>query len=164
MTRKMRRDDKRIEDKQRIQEILLKANYVTIAMCKDNTPYLVTLSHGYDQSNNCIYFHCASEGKKIDYLQENPLVWGQALIDKGYVQGACDHLYATAQFRGRVQFLENVVQKEEALKVMIRHLDDKPEKVMSEQLSPESISNVTIGRIDIEYLSGKLADEVIIST
>ncbi|MFO7835546.1 MAG: pyridoxamine 5'-phosphate oxidase family protein [Candidatus Thorarchaeota archaeon] len=164
MTRKMRRDDKRIEDKQRIQEILLKANYVTIAMCKDNTPYLVTLSHGYDQSNNCIYFHCASEGKKIDYLQENPLVWGQALIDKGYVQGACDHLYATAQFRGRVQFLENVVEKEEALKVMIRHLDDKPEKVMSEQLSPESISNVTIGRIDIEYLSGKLADEVIIST
>ncbi|MGM0686429.1 MAG: pyridoxamine 5'-phosphate oxidase family protein [Promethearchaeati archaeon] len=164
MTRKMRRDDKRIEDKQRIQEILLKANYVTIAMCKDNTPYLVTLSHGYDQSKNCIYFHCASEGKKIDYLQENPLVWGQALIDKGYVQGACDHLYATAQFRGRVQFLENVVEKEEALKVMIRHLDDKPEKVMSEQLSPESISNVTIGRIDIEYLSGKLADEVIIST
>ncbi|MGV9102817.1 MAG: pyridoxamine 5'-phosphate oxidase family protein [Promethearchaeia archaeon] len=163
MTRKMRRDDKRIEDKQRIQEILLKANYVTIAMCKDNTPYLVTLSHGYDQSKDCIYFHCASEGKKIDYLQENPLVWGQALIDKGYVQGACDHLYATAQFRGRVQFLENVVEKEEALKVMIRHLDDNPEKVMSEQLSPESISDVTIGRIDIEYLSGKLADEVIIS-
>lgn len=158
MTRKMRRIDKQIDNEEEIQDILLKAQYVTIAMCKDNQPYLVTLSHGYDQKKNCIYFHCASEGKKIDYLHSNPVVWGQALIDKGYVQGACDHLYASAHFRGKVHFLEDASEKESALEVMIRQLDDNPEKVMSEKLTDESIGNVTIGRIDIKYLSGKLAD------
>ncbi len=164
MTREMRRKDKKMENEEEIQEILLKAQYVTIAMCKDNEPYLVTLSHGYDQKQNCIYFHCASEGKKIDYLLENPVVWGQALIDKGYVQGACDHLYTTVHFRGEVHFLDSMEEKETALKIMIRQLDDYPKKVMSEQLKEESIRNVTIGRININYLSGKSANEVIIST
>ncbi|MBS3795390.1 MAG: pyridoxamine 5'-phosphate oxidase family protein [Candidatus Thorarchaeota archaeon] len=163
MTRQMRREDKEMENKQEIQEILLNTKYVTIAMCKDNEPYLVTLSHGYDKDENCLYFHCASEGKKIEFLKQNSTVWGQALIDKGYVHGTCDHLYAAAHFRGEVRFLENVSEKESALKIMIRQLDDKPEKVMAEQLKEESVKNVTIGRIDIDYLSGKKADEVIIS-
>ncbi|MBD3157535.1 MAG: flavin-nucleotide-binding protein [Candidatus Lokiarchaeota archaeon] len=163
MTRQMRRKDKQMENKQEIQEILLKTKYVTIGMCRDNEPYLVTLSHGYDRDKNCIYFHCASEGKKIDYLNSNPIVWGQALIDKGYVKGACDHLYVTVHFRGEVHFLDSIEEKDKALRVMIRQLDDNPKKIMSEQLKEESIRNVTIGRIDIEYISGKAAEEVIIS-
>ena len=47
------------------------------------------------------------EGKKIDILKENNIVWGQAMIDKGYIQGKCDHLYATVQFRGKIVFVED---------------------------------------------------------
>ena len=103
----IRRKEKEIIDKDEIIGILEKAKYITVAMCKEDEPYLVTLSHGYDKTQNCIYFHCAKEGKKIDYLKENITVWGQALIDKGYVQGACDHLYATVHFKGRVTFVED---------------------------------------------------------
>ena len=48
----------------------------------------------------CLYFHCAPEGKKLDYMQANPHVWGQAIIDHGYVEGKCNHLYVTAMFEG----------------------------------------------------------------
>ena len=44
----LRRKEKEIKDKDAMIAILEEAKYITIAMCKDNEPYLVTLSHGYD--------------------------------------------------------------------------------------------------------------------
>jgi len=159
----IRRKDKEITNLDEMKSILKTAKYVTLAMCMNDEPYLVTLSHGYDQERNCIYFHCADEGKKINILKANSLVWGQALADLGYVQGACDQLYATTQFRGRVTFLGDISEKEHALKVMIESLDKNPEKIMKKQLKSESIQKVRIGRIDIDYMSGKKAEKVIIS-
>jgi nitroimidazol reductase NimA-like FMN-containing flavoprotein (pyridoxamine 5'-phosphate oxidase superfamily) len=161
--RGIRRKEKEITDKKEKLAILNEAKYVVVAMCRDNEPYLATLSHGYDTQRECIYFHCAKEGKKVDILKEQNKVWGQALLDKGYVHGSCDHLYATTQFMGRVTFVENIDEKKHALEVMINALDDKPQKVLEKQLPEESIKGVQIGRIDIEYMSGKKSDKVIIS-
>ena len=162
--RSIRRREKEISDKNEMLAILEGAKYVVIAMCKDNEPYLVTLSHGYDRERNCIYFHCAKEGKKVEILKEQNKVWGQALMDKGYVQGSCDHLYATTQFMGRVTFVENKEEKKHALEVMINALEDNPQKVMATQLTEKSVEGVQIGRIDMEYMSGKKSEKVIIST
>ncbi|MFW9846812.1 MAG: pyridoxamine 5'-phosphate oxidase family protein [Candidatus Thorarchaeota archaeon] len=162
--RGIRRKEKAITDSNEMKSILEQAQYISVAMCLDNEPYLVTLSHGYERESNCIYFHCAREGKKIEILNQNSLVWGQAVIDKGYVQGACDHLYATTQFKGRVTFLEDAEEKEHALRVMIHMLEENPDKVIADQINEKSIKRVNIGRIDIEYMSGKKATEVIIQT
>ena len=151
----LRRKEKEIKEKEEIIQILECTKYISVAMCRNDEPYLVTLSHGYDKEQNCIYFHCAQEGKKIDYLRENNKVWGQALIDKGYVQGTCDHLFTTAQFKVRVNFVEDYVEKRHALEVMIRALEDEPAKVIKKQLTKKSITGVQIGRIDIEYMCGK---------
>ncbi|MHA1203045.1 MAG: pyridoxamine 5'-phosphate oxidase family protein [Candidatus Heimdallarchaeaceae archaeon] len=146
-----------------MKKILSEVAYVTIALCKDNQPYLVSLSHGYDPDRNCIYFHCASEGKKIDYLKENNVVWGQAIIDKGYIQGSCDHLYATTQFKGKVTFITDFDEKKEALTNMVHKLDKNPDVVIYKQLTQQSITKISVGRIDIEYMSGKEAKEAVIS-
>ncbi|MHA1199595.1 MAG: pyridoxamine 5'-phosphate oxidase family protein [Candidatus Heimdallarchaeaceae archaeon] len=161
--RGMRRKEKAIEDIEELQHILHTVKYVTVAMCQDNEPYLVTLSHGYDSEEHCIFFHCASEGKKIDILKENNIVWGQALVDEGYIQGACDHLYATVQFKGKVRFLEDFEEKKAALEFMINNLEEKPEAVAEKQLTEQSVTRVSVGRIDIEYMSGKKSKDVIIS-
>lgn len=153
--RGIRRKEKAIIDVNEMKEILQKAQYITIAMCQDNQPYLVTLSHGYDPEQNAFFFHCASEGKKIDILTSNNVVWGQALVDEGYVQGACDHLYATTQFRGKVTFIQEPEEKRRALMNMIHKLDANPLAIIEKQLTEKSIARITIGRIDIEYMSGK---------
>jgi nitroimidazol reductase NimA-like FMN-containing flavoprotein (pyridoxamine 5'-phosphate oxidase superfamily) len=160
----IRRKEKAITDKNEMLEIILKAKYIIIAMCQDSVPYLATLSHGYDTERKCIYFHCAREGKKIDILKENNIVWGQALLDKGYVHGSCDHLYATTQFKGRVTFIDDIDEKKHALEVMIKTLENEPEKLMEDQLELESIKGVQIGRIDVEYMCAKKSENVIIST
>jgi nitroimidazol reductase NimA-like FMN-containing flavoprotein (pyridoxamine 5'-phosphate oxidase superfamily) len=143
--------------------ILESSKYITIAMCQDEEPYLATLSHGYDRERNCLYFHCAKQGKKIDILKKHNTVWGQAILDKGYVQGSCDHLYATTQFMGRVTFVEDMQEKRHALEVMIKALEDDPQKVMAVQLTEKSIKGVQIGRIDIDHMSGKKSEEIIFS-
>ncbi|MFW9909443.1 MAG: pyridoxamine 5'-phosphate oxidase family protein [Candidatus Thorarchaeota archaeon] len=161
--REMRRKEKAITDRGQLVHILRSAKYVTIAMSLENEPYLVTLSHGYDESKNCIYFHCAQEGKKIDILKRNNLVWGQALLDYGYAHGKCDHHFATTQFRGRVTFVTDLEEKRYALTIMVNQLEENPQIVISEQFNDSSIRKVNIGRIDIDYLSGKHARDVIIS-
>jgi nitroimidazol reductase NimA-like FMN-containing flavoprotein (pyridoxamine 5'-phosphate oxidase superfamily) len=161
--RGIRRKEKAIENKKEIIAIIKNAKYITIAMSHKDEPYLATLSHGYDSENYCIYFHCAQEGKKIDILKKNNIVWGQALEDAGYAAGSCDHLYATAQFRGRVSFIKDTEEKKHALETMIHALEPDPEKVIEEQVTEKSLKRINIGRIDIEYMTGKKAKEVVIS-
>ena len=163
MTTGIRRKEKEITNEIEMLAIMMKAKYITVAMCDNNIPYLATLSHGYDRDQHCIYFHCAKEGKKIEILRKNNVVWGQALIDKGYVHGSCDHLYATTQFMGKVRFIDESGEKKHALEIMIKALENDPNKVMGSQLKEESIEGVQIGRIDLEYMSGKKSEKVIIS-
>ena len=57
----LRRADKEISDPALLRKILKTAQYVTIAMSVEDQLYLVSLSHGFDEEQNCIFFHCASE-------------------------------------------------------------------------------------------------------
>jgi nitroimidazol reductase NimA-like FMN-containing flavoprotein (pyridoxamine 5'-phosphate oxidase superfamily) len=63
-------------------------------------------------------------------------------------------------FKGKVTFLEDFDEKKTALHLMVYQLEDDPEAYLSKGISEKSITNVTIGRIDIEYLSGKKAKDV----
>ena len=148
----MRRKDKEITDEEIMKRILKSTQYVTVAMSKDNDPYLVSLSHGYDEERNCVYFHCAQEGKKIDYLRANNRVWGQTVVDRGYHQGECSHLYASVMFSGRVVMIDDRDEKWRALELMTRQLDSDAERLI-EARKPESLDNTVVGRIDIEYMS-----------
>ena len=159
---KLRRMDKAITNVSEVKAILREAKFITLAMSLNDEPYLATLSHGFDEEKNCIYFHCAREGKKVEILESNPSVWGQALVDGGYQQGSCDHLFRTAQFHGVVSFVEDVSEKRHAIEILIRHLDDNPEVVISKQITAHSIGRVLIGRVNIDFLSGKKADKIVV--
>ncbi|MFH2107433.1 MAG: pyridoxamine 5'-phosphate oxidase family protein [Chrysiogenia bacterium] len=160
----LRRKEQEIRETSELKAILAKTQYVTVAMCKDNEPYLVTLSHGYDEERNAIYFHCAGEGKKIEILKANDRVWGQATVDRGYVQGECDHLYSSVQFSGRVRFVEDAQEKRHALAVMIGRLERDPGKVLAAKVTGAAVAKTCIGRIDIEFLSGKRSEKAAAAT
>ena len=157
----MKRKDKEITDERLLKKILKTTKYVTIALSMNDEPYLVSLSHGYDEKKNCVYFHCAREGKKLQYLRSKNTVWGQALLDYGYSAGECTYLYASVHFTGRVTILENLEEKREALTCMIKQIDKNPETLIAD-LRPERLKNTVVGRIDVAYLSGKKSKEVVI--
>lgn len=157
----IRRTDKKIEDLTILKKILKTTTFITIAMSSNNQPYLVSLSHGYDEDQNCIYFHCAQEGKKLEYLRANNMVWGQALLDLGYcsAENECTHLYASVHFSGKVTFLDDIDKKRQAMICMIMQLDKNPKWLIT-KLKTERLRKTAIGRIDIEYMTGKKSKEV----
>ncbi len=157
----MRRQDKEIKDSTLLREILKQAKYVTIAMAMGNHPYLVSLNHGYDPEENCIYFHCAKEGKKIDYMKANGEIWGQALLDFGYDPKQCTQSYATVMFRGKVSFVEGTRQKRKAFLVINSQLKSPAERL--KEIMKTNLPNTAVGKIDIVSLSGKKSKEVTIT-
>ena len=159
LTFHVKRKDLEITDNNLLKKILKETTFVTLALSMDNQPYLVSLSHGYDEKRNCIFFHCATEGKKLKYFKANPTVWGQAIIDHGYAQGKCTHLYASVHFRGKITIIKGMEQKRDAMEHMINQLDKEPAKLVAD-LTDERLEKAVIGRIDIDYLSGKKSKEV----
>lgn len=69
------------------------------------------------------------------------------------------HLYASVHFLGKVTFIEKPDEKHQAIECMIKQLDKDPEALLA-KLRPEKLDSTTIGRIDIDYMSGKKSKEV----
>jgi nitroimidazol reductase NimA-like FMN-containing flavoprotein (pyridoxamine 5'-phosphate oxidase superfamily) len=149
----VRRKDREITDPIEMRQVLKATKYVTVALCMNNEPYLVALSHGYDQSKNCMYFHCAPEGKKIIYAKANPHVWGQAVLDFGVTE-ECDYAYTSVQFQGKLSLIIDLTEKRHAMEILVRQVSLNPEAKLA-QIKPEKLAPITMGRIDISYMSGK---------
>lgn len=146
------RKDREVTDSVAMREVLKTAKYVTVALCMDDQPYL-TLSHGYDEKRNCLYFHCASQGKKLVYARANNNVWGQAVQDYGVVD-ECDYAYTSVHFQGKLFIVNDPEEKQHAMEVMVRQVSPNPEAKLA-KIKPEKLATTTMGRIDIEAMTGK---------
>jgi nitroimidazol reductase NimA-like FMN-containing flavoprotein (pyridoxamine 5'-phosphate oxidase superfamily) len=147
----VRRKDREITESDEMHQVLKATKYVTIALCIEGEPYLVALSH--DKTRNCLYFHCASEGKKLIYAKANPKVWGQAILDFGVTQ-ECDYTYSSVHFSGNLYLITDLNEKKHAMEVLIRQVSLDPEAKLA-KIKPEKLEATTMGRIDIDYISGK---------
>lgn len=69
MFKEMRRKDKKLNMEESIA-LLKKANYGILSLSvQDSFGYGVPLNYAYE--NGVIYFHCAKEGQKLDYIKKN---------------------------------------------------------------------------------------------
>lgn len=160
----MRRVDREIKDKKSLEAILKESRYITIALCKDNKPYLVSLSHCYDESAKSIYFHCSSLGRKIEYMQDNPEVWGQAIVDLGYDDGKCNHKYQTVMFGGKVEFVEGIDEKR---RIFTQIFENQERNNTTGEVDPHlarigkdiELKAVTVAKIVVTEMTGKFSGE-----
>ncbi len=72
----MRRKDREVKDSAEIYAMLAKCDTLRIGMAVENQAYVVPVSFGCTQQDGkaVIYFHCAQEGLKLDFLKKNPKV------------------------------------------------------------------------------------------
>jgi nitroimidazol reductase NimA-like FMN-containing flavoprotein (pyridoxamine 5'-phosphate oxidase superfamily) len=157
--RVMRLQEQAIGEEGDMKDILKKVGYVTMAMCKDEEPYLVTVSHGYDAERNAIYFHCAFEGKKIEILKANNVVWGEAVENLGTGEGECSQRYASTQFRGTVTFIKDLDEKRHGLGILISAFGDDPTEFFEKSDADDRVAKLNVGRVDINFMSGKRSME-----
>lgn len=152
----MKKFEREITDKEELANILRCGKYAVISMCRNNEPYIVTLSYGYDEGHSSLYFHSAKAGLKIDFLKENPKVCATVIVDGGYLAGECEHKYASAVFWGNMYAVEDLEEKKHALATLIDHLEEVPEPVKARLLKNDSVyEGVGILRLDIGEITGK---------
>jgi len=147
--------EKMFSGRAELLEVIATQRLMTLAMAAEGQPYLITVNYGFDPRQDCFYFHCAPEGKKIAYLQANPNVWGQVIEDHGYLIGKCDHVYRSVHFAGRVTFLQSEEEKGEALTLMIRQLEPDPEPVIERLIKRARLAKTSVGRVQVLHMTGK---------
>ena len=152
----MNKKEREIANRSKLLEILRQGKYVTIAMCRDNEPYIVTLSYGYDEDRNALYFHCSLKGLKLDFMNHNPNVCATVIENRGYRMGECDQAYRSVVFWGKMHPVEDLQEKKHGMQILLNHLEDDPEQVRKRSLkSDEAYEEVGVLRLDITEISGK---------
>lgn len=152
----MKKKEREITDRSEMSAMLRNGKYAVISMCRNNEPYIVTLSYGYDEEKGSLYFHSAKSGLKIDFIKENPKVCATVIEDGGYMKGECEHKYSSLVFWGNMYVVEDLEEKKHALVTMIDHLEETPEPVKMRLLKNDNIyDGVGILRLDIGEITGK---------
>ncbi|MHA1985315.1 MAG: pyridoxamine 5'-phosphate oxidase family protein, partial [Promethearchaeota archaeon] len=131
----IRRKEKEITDEREILGILKNGRYTSISMSNENEPYIITLSYGYDQVKNALYFHCG-EGQKIDFIKYNPNVCGTIIEDNGY-QEDCIQAFRSIVYRGKITIATELEEKKHGFEILIDHLEKKPSETKDKFLSSE---------------------------
>jgi len=155
----MQKKEREILDKRILLEILKNGKFSTISMCRYDDPYIVTLSYGFDELNNCLYFHSAQKGLKLEYLKENQKVCGTILEDLGYDKNTCSHKYRSIVFWGDITFVENLDEKKHAFDIMLKHLEENPSKLKKRFFkNEESYKNTCLLKLEISLITGKASE------
>jgi uncharacterized protein len=123
MSYHMRKADREIKDSKRLTEIIKTGKYAVLALCRNDEPYIVTLSYGYDESNEDLYFHGAKEGLKADFVGANPHACLTVIDDKGYIPHECGHAYRTVVIRGEMRAVESDKEREKGIRIQIGHFE-----------------------------------------
>ena len=150
--KEMRRKDREITDRKEIDEIINKADVLHLAMADGNIPYVVPLSFGYDGKN--LYFHCANEGLKLNFIKKNPNVCfdlvGKVKYDN--IMTSCDAgtVFQSVIGRGKCEILSDPEEKRKGLDILVfQYTKSKLE------FPEKAVQNTTIVKITITELKGK---------
>ncbi|PHV71680.1 MFS transporter [Sporanaerobium hydrogeniformans] len=128
---KMRRADREITDVTEILKIIDACKVCRMAMVEQGKPYIVPLNFGYTYQEGRFefYFHSALRGRKLDILQENPVVCleldGEHQLIEGDIACRYSFLFASVIAEGEVTFIEELEEKKKALNVMMKHITGK---------------------------------------
>lgn len=152
----MRRQDREIKDESVIEDILTNGKYLTLALTKENEPYAVALSYGYDKNHNVLYLHCAKEGQKVDFIKANPKASAVIIEDNGYIQGECGHNYRSVVIKGNITIVQDISEKIYGMETILAHLENIPSVIKERSLKNNEVyNNILILRLDIKSITGK---------
>ena len=150
------RPNREIKSDSEIYEILNNGKYAVISMCRDNEPYVVTLSYGYDSENNSLYFHCSPQGLKLDFITANSQVCATVIEDGGYITNECGHNYRTVVFWGIMKIVTDIDEKKHGMKILLNHLEYNSEIIKDKlQKSDDFYSKMEVLKLDITQIYGK---------
>jgi len=167
----MRRKEKEIMDRERINWVISQAQVFRLGLSKDDQPYIVPLSFGYD--GEVLYFHTAQVGMKLEYLESNPQVCFEVEHEVHLVRDQktpCNwsqSFYSVVGF-GVVNEITDEVGKVEALNQIVNHYEgigNAPESEAGSkkpwEFDMKLLKSTRVWGISIQEISGKQSPDKI---
>ena len=152
----MRRSDKQINDSKTIENVLEEAEFCRIALVDGNEPYIVPMNFGY--KDNSLYLHSATEGRKIDILEENNSICFQTDIKTAIVtsENPCNWgmKYLSVVGHGKAHLIDSLAEKRGALDIIM----SKYSNGSSFEYSDEVFSKVAVIKVEIEEILARNQD------
>ena len=152
----LRRSEKAMDDPREIEGVLASVRIMTVACCLESEPYIFTVDFVWDRQARELWFHCATEGRKMKILQANPRVCITVVEDRGYIDGECDHAYRSLVLEGKASVVTDLSEKRRALELLARKHERQPEAVLARFAdNDEAVRKVGMVRVSVDSVSGK---------
>ena len=152
----MTKRERQITDEAKIQEILDAAKVLRLGLAVDNEPYVVPMNYGYtmEAGRLVLYMHSALQGKKLDMMRANQKVFFEMDCDLAPFEGEkpCQYglVYSSVMGRGTARIVEDVEEKIEAMKLLMKTQTGK-----DFEFNDRLVSIVAVIRIDVEEYTAK---------
>jgi nitroimidazol reductase NimA-like FMN-containing flavoprotein (pyridoxamine 5'-phosphate oxidase superfamily) len=151
----LRRKEKEITDKSEIESVIRKSQICRLGLSENGLPYIVPLCFGYQDDS--LYFHSATEGRKIDILRRNNQVCfefdGDTRITTGKTACAWGMQYRSVIGYGTASFIEDPEKKRRALDIIMGQYADG-----AFEYSGKALDKTLIIKIDISSITGKKSE------
>ena len=153
----MRRHDKEIRSRREIDAIIRRADVCRLALARDNEPYLVPVSFGYDGA--VLFFHTAPKGRKLEFIEANNRVCFEFETNVALVRDEDDACAWTFSFEsvigyGTVTELVAPEDKNHGLNQIMRRYSGREWDIPAHRTA-----TTRVWRIDIESVTGKRSVE-----
>jgi len=152
----MRRKDREVTDIEDIESIINSSDVCRVAFADNNMPYIVTMNFGYSASpGQCLYFHSATEGKKLEMIKRNNHVCFEMDTDHKLYSGlkGCDWgmKFKSVVGYGNIYIISERDEKIRGLNSIMSHYSGKSDFDYDENMIKETL----VIRLDIKEMTGK---------
>lgn len=153
----MRRTDREVTDLNEIEKIVQSCEVCHMAMVDQGKPYCVTLNFGYEREADqfILYVHCATQGRKLEVLTQNPNVFITMDCNHQLVpaSAACGYgwNYESIMAEGQVEIMESLLAKKEGLASLMRHYEPQT----SFTFPDTAVDRVAVLKIRLQNITAK---------
>lgn len=151
----MRRNELEVKETGELEALIQRAQICRIGLSENDNPYIVPMHFGY--RDNCLFFHCAKDGKKMEIIRDNPKVCFEMDIDHEITKPEERPCRWSAKYRSIIGFgtallIEDLHEKSAALNVITEHYGGN-----RYDFSEGELDKVSVIRVKIDNMSGKQA-------
>lgn len=152
MYREMRRSNRAIGQDEIIETIKSAEFGILSTVSEDGMPYGTPMNFTYD--DGALYFHCASEGHKLDNIRYNSSGCFTVVDSVELMSSAFTTQYRSVVIFGKLHIVEDVEEKRKAMVSIVEKFSpDFVEKGV--EYIDRAFEKVTVMRMDIEHMTGK---------
>jgi hypothetical protein len=152
----MRRSERAVTDEHELDVLLKTGRICHLGLKTDDRPYVIPVNYGFATHDNdrWLYFHGATEGRKLDLLRADPQVSFSIVVSEELVRGdaGCSWTshYASVLGEGEAEIIEDPAGKQAGLATIMAHYG------VTEPSFPDKVVAATlVVRIRITALWGK---------